>query len=182
MTEEPDDATPADGAAERDTHSGLPAGDHEYDDESATPTGQVVLAQGTFDLLHPGHLHYLSEAAAHGEELHVIVARRENVTHKPTPVCPDRQRRDVLDALAVVDEAHVGHPTDYFVPVERIDPDVIVLGFDQHHDADAIRAQLRERGLDAAVTRATGRDPAYDGEILSTNEIVDRLVEREQTE
>jgi len=31
-------------------------------------------------------------------------------------VCPDQQRRDVLDALAVVDAAHVGHPDDYFVP------------------------------------------------------------------
>lgn len=139
----------------------------------------VVLAQGTFDVLHPGHLHYLSEAAAHGEELHVIVARRENVSHKAKPVCPDRQRRDVIDALEMVDEAHVGHPDDYFVPVERIDPDVIVLGFDQHHDEDAIRRQLRERGLDTEVTRATARDPAYDGEILSTGTIVDRLVERE---
>jgi FAD synthetase len=137
----------------------------------------VALAQGTFDILHPGHLHYLSEAAAHGDELHVIVARRENVTHKEPPVCPDRQRRDMLDALDIVDEAHVGHPEDYFVPVAEIDPDVIVLGFDQHHDDEAIREQLRERGLDAEVTRATARDPAYDGEILSTHEIVDRLID-----
>lgn len=151
------------------------------DTDDATATHRVVLAQGTFDLIHPGHLHYLSDAAAHGDELHVVVARRENVTHKPTPVCPDRQRRDVLDALAVVDEAHVGHPDDYFVPVERIDPDVIVLGFDQHHDADAIREQLRDRGIDCEVTRATARDPAYEEEILSTNEIVDRLVDREES-
>ncbi|MEZ3143935.1 adenylyltransferase/cytidyltransferase family protein [Halobaculum sp. MBLA0143] len=149
------------------------------DTDEAAATNRVVLAQGTFDLIHPGHLHYLSEAADHGDELHVVVARRENVSHKPTPVCPDRQRRDVLDALAVVDEAHVGDPDDYFVPVERIDPDVIVLGFDQHHDGDAISEQLRDRGLDCEVTRATGREPDYDGEILSSNEIVDRLVERE---
>ena len=32
-----------------------------------------VVAQGTFDLLHPGHLHYLEEAASIGDELHVIV-------------------------------------------------------------------------------------------------------------
>ncbi len=148
------------------------------DEPDDTADSRVVLAQGTFDLIHPGHLHYLSEAAAHGDELHVVVARRENVSHKPTPVCPDRQRRDVLDALAVVDAAHVGHPDDYFVPVERIDPDVIVLGFDQHHDPDAIRDQLRDRGLDCEVTRGSARDPAYDGEILSSNEIADRLVER----
>lgn len=136
-----------------------------------------ALAQGTFDLLHPGHLHYLEEAAKHGDELHVIVSRSANVTHKPAPVCPDRQRRDVVAALSIVDEAHLGHPEDYFVPVREIDPDVIVLGFDQHHDEEGIRAALRERGLDADVVRATGRKPRYDGEMLSTNEIIRKLLE-----
>ncbi|QLG26677.1 FAD synthase [Halorarum halophilum] len=137
-----------------------------------------ALAQGTFDILHPGHLHYLEEAADRGEELHVIVSRAKNVTHKSAPVCPDRQRRDMVGALSIVDEAHLGHPEDFFVPVREIDPDVIVLGFDQHHDDDAIRTALRDRGLDAEVVRASAREPRYDGELLSTKEIVAKLVER----
>ena len=28
-----------------------------------------VVAQGTFDVLHPGHLHYLADAAAMGDAL-----------------------------------------------------------------------------------------------------------------
>jgi FAD synthetase len=136
-----------------------------------------VVAQGTFDLLHPGHVHYLREAAAHGDELHVIVARRQNVSHKAPPVLPDRQRRDVVAALGVVDHARVGHPRDFFVPIEEIDPDVIVLGHDQHHDGDAVRASLADRGLDCEVTRASALAPRYDGELLSTGRIVDRVVE-----
>lgn len=139
-----------------------------------------ALAQGTFDILHPGHLHYLEEAADRGEELHVIVSRATNVTHKPAPVCPDRQRRDMVGALSIVDEVHLGHPEDFFVPVREIDPDVIVLGFDQHHDDEAIREALRERGLDAEVVRASGREPRYDGELLSTKEIVAKLVEEHE--
>ena len=135
-----------------------------------------VVAQGTFDIIHPGHIHYLSEAASMGEELHVIVARRENVTHKEPPVLPDRQRRDVIDALEVVSEAHLGHTEDIFVPIERIDPDVIVLGHDQHHDADAIRDALAGRGIDCAVERASGREPRYEDELLSTGRIVDRIL------
>jgi FAD synthetase len=77
-----------------------------------------VIAQGTFDILHPGHVHYLEEAAAMGDELHVIVARRSNVTHKARPILPDEQRRDMVAALATVDEAHLGHPEDSFVPIE----------------------------------------------------------------
>ncbi|WP_435335706.1 adenylyltransferase/cytidyltransferase family protein [Haloarchaeobius sp. TZWWS8] len=141
---------------------------------TGTPT--TVIAQGTFDLLHPGHLHYLSEAAALGDELHVIIARRENVTHKKKPILPDRQRRDMVDALEMVTEAHLGHTEDIFVPIERIDPDYIVLGHDQHHDEDAIAEALAARGIDCAVRRASARDPAYDGELLSTGRIIDQVL------
>jgi len=136
-----------------------------------------IVAQGTFDLIHPGHIHYFSEAAAMGDELHVIVARRENVTHKERPVLPDRQRRDVVGALDMVTDAHLGHREDIFVPIERIDPDVIVLGHDQHHDADALRDALAGRGIDCEVDRASAREPRYDDELLSTGRIIDRILE-----
>ncbi|KTG17169.1 adenylyltransferase/cytidyltransferase family protein [Haloferax profundi] len=137
-----------------------------------------VIAQGTFDILHPGHVHYLSDAKAMGDELHVIIARRENVTHKPKPILGDRQRRDMVAALDVVDEAHLGHPDDIFVPIEEIAPSVIVLGYDQHHDEEALEAALAERGIDCEVARATPRDPSSDDEVLSTGRIIDRIVER----
>ncbi|MDR5657110.1 adenylyltransferase/cytidyltransferase family protein [Halodesulfurarchaeum sp. HSR-GB] len=141
-----------------------------------------VVAQGTFDIVHPGHLHYLQEAKAMGDELHVIVARRQNVTHKEPPVLSNRQRRDVIAALETVDVAHVGHETDIFAPIEEIDPDVIALGFDQHHDADGIREALAERGIDCRVDRVTGREPRYDEEILSTGAIIERILEQRGSE
>ncbi|GAD52471.1 FMN adenylyltransferase, type 3 archaeal [Halarchaeum acidiphilum MH1-52-1] len=137
-----------------------------------------VVAQGTFDLLHPGHVHYLSEAKAMGDELHVIVARRENVTHKDRPVLPNRQRRDMVRALDPVDAARVGHPRDIFAPIEDIDPATIVLGYDQHHDAAAIEDELAARGVDCDVRRASARDPTYEDELLSTGAIVDRVLEQ----
>ncbi|WP_256299395.1 adenylyltransferase/cytidyltransferase family protein [Haloarchaeobius salinus] len=142
-----------------------------------TDTSTTVIAQGTFDILHPGHLHYFSEAASLGDELHVIIARRENVTHKQKPILPDRQRRDMVAALEMVDEAHLGHTEDIFVPIERIDPDCIVLGHDQHHDEAAIADALASRGIDCEVRRASAREPKYDGELLSTGRIVDRILE-----
>jgi FAD synthetase len=143
-------------------------------EEDGTAT---VIAQGTFDILHPGHLHYLNDAARMGDEVVVIIARRENVTHKNPPVLPDEQRREMVDALDPVDRAILGHPRDIFVPIERIDPAVIVLGHDQHHDPDAIKGELNRRGIECEVRRASAREPRYDGELLSTGEIVDRIVE-----
>ena len=137
-----------------------------------------AVAQGTFDLLHPGHVHYLREAAAMADELHVIVARSSNVSHKAEPVLPARQRRDVVEAIDAVDEAHLGHESDIFVPIERIDPDVIVLGYDQHHDEDALRAALADRVIDCDVARAGPREPKYEDELLSTGRIIERILNR----
>ncbi|PSQ41797.1 FAD synthase [Halobacteriales archaeon SW_5_68_122] len=137
-----------------------------------------AVAQGTFDLLHPGHLHYLEEAADMAGELHVIVARSANVTHKPEPIVPDRQRREMVAALEAVDEARLGHTEDFFVPIRDIDPDVIVLGHDQHHDEGALSAMLEEEGIDCAVARASARDGDGDGELLSTGRIIEQVCER----
>lgn len=139
---------------------------------------RTVIAQGTFDVLHPGHVHYLEEAAAMGDELVVIVARKANVDHKAKPICPASQRRDVVGALEAVDEAILGHEEDIFVPIEEIDPEVIALGHDQHHDDDAIATELEDRGIDCTVERASAREPASEEELLSTRLIVERILER----
>jgi FAD synthetase len=138
----------------------------------------TVIAQGTFDILHPGHVHYLAEAASMGSELHVVVARHENVTHKAKPVLPEGQRREMVDALEVVDHAHLGHTEDIFVPVERIDPDVIALGYDQHHDAASLKLALAERGIDCEVRRASARDRRHEAELCSTGDIIERILNR----
>jgi FAD synthetase len=134
-----------------------------------------VVAQGTFDILHPGHVHYLREAAAMGDRLHVIVARSPNVTHKPDPVVPVDQRVEMVGALDPVDEARKGHPEDIFVPIEELEPAVIALGYDQHHDEEAIAAALADRGIDCELRRASARDPAAD-ELLSTGDIIEKVV------
>jgi FAD synthetase len=137
-----------------------------------------VVAQGTFDILHPGHVHYLEEAAAMGEELHVIVAQSDNVTHKADPIVPDKQRVEMVGALNPVDHARLGHPDDIFVPIQEIEPAVIVLGHDQHHDDDAIAKELAERGIDCTIRRASARERQYEQEVLSSRRIVERIRER----
>jgi FAD synthetase len=136
-----------------------------------------VVAQGTFDILHPGHVHYLRDAADMGDELHVIVARSVNVTHKAPPVVPDEQRREMVAALKPVDEAHLGHPEDIFVPIERLEPDIIALGYDQHHDAEGLRSALAERGLDCTVRRASALERDADERLLSTGQIIEKVLE-----
>ena len=133
-----------------------------------------VVATGTFDILHPGHIYYLEESRKLGDELHVIVARDANVRHKPRPVIGEAQRLRVIQALRVVDSARLGDADDMFKPIEEIDPAVITLGFNQHFSEEQLRAALKGRGIGAKVVRIG----EYSGDTCaSTRRIIDRILE-----
>jgi FAD synthetase len=112
-----------------------------------------VLSTGTFDILHPGHLLYLEEAKKLGDELWVIVARNSMVNHKSKPILPEDQRLAMVSALRVVDHAMLGDEHDMFKPLEEIHPDIVVLGHDQHFNAEELEEKMMSRGINAKVVR-----------------------------
>jgi len=66
----------------------------------------VVMTNGCFDLLHPGHVGYLEQAAALGDWLIVAVnddASVRRLKGEPRPVNPLEQRMAVLAGLRAVD-------------------------------------------------------------------------------
>lgn len=134
-----------------------------------------VLATGTFDLVHPGHVYFLEQAAALGDELCVVVARASNLDHKAAPVNPAEQRRDVVAALDPVDRAVLGSETSIYEPLRELDPDVVALGHDQGFDADALEADLAERGFDVRVERVGEAEPP-EGLRYASSDIIDRVV------
>lgn len=133
-----------------------------------------VVATGTFDILHPGHIYYLEQSRLLGDELHVIVARDVNVRHKPKPILPEEQRLAMVRALKPVDHARLGDLQDMFRPIEEIRPAVITLGYNQHFREDDIVQALKNKGLEVEVVRI-GR---YNGEwYCSSSGIVERIMQ-----
>ena len=112
-----------------------------------------VVATGTFDIIHPGHLFYLRESKKLGDELFVIVARDANVRHKPRPVIPEEQRRNIVASLKPVDFAVLGDLQDMFRPIREIQPDIITIGYNQHFDIERLKLDLVVHRLDADVVR-----------------------------
>ncbi|MEN6609690.1 MAG: adenylyltransferase/cytidyltransferase family protein [Methanoregulaceae archaeon] len=134
-----------------------------------------VVATGTFDILHPGHIFYLEESRKLGDELYVIVARDANVKHKPTPIIPEEQRRRMVASLRPVDHAILGDLTDMFWPIEKLRPDIITIGYNQHFDEDALKKALLSRNIPAKVVRI-GK---FGDEVLCSSRcIVQRIVDR----
>lgn len=119
-----------------------------------------VVATGTFDILHPGHVLYLSEARKLGDELYVIIARDDTIKHKRKPLLPEQQRLSMVKSLRCVDHALLGSTEDMFKPIKEIDPDIIALGFNQHWDENELQKKLKENGLKAKVVRIQRSDPS----------------------
>lgn len=134
-----------------------------------------VLATGTFEFLHPGHLHFLSEARKLGDELVVLVARDSMIRHKPKPIIPERQRLEMVSALRMVDRAVLGSERDIFEPLHEIQPDVIALGYDQKFDEKELTEQLKMRGFDVEVVRITSRRGCS---LCSSASITERVLKR----
>ena len=140
---------------------------------------KTVVATGTFDLLHPGHLYYLEESRRLGDELYVIIARDANVRHKPRPVIPEDQRMKMVGALKPVDHAVLGDLHDMFRPIREIQPGIITIGFNQHFDEAKLVADLRSRGIGSEVVRID----QYPGDSCSsTSRIIRKVLEQYREE
>lgn len=118
-------------------------------------TAKRIVIAGTFDILHPGHVFLISEAAKLGEVI-VVVARDENVVHaKGHPVIvPEQQRLFMVQALRGVSKATLGKPgRDFLAIIEELQPDILLLGPNQNMSIDYVREELARRGLKIRVMR-----------------------------
>ena len=113
------------------------------------------MCAGTFDIIHPGHLYYLSEAKKYGNKLVVVVARDDTSQNfkgkKPTH--NEKQRLEAVRMLEIVDEAVLGHHGNIFEIIEEIKPDVICLGYDQKVQKQELEEELKKRNIKAEVIR-----------------------------
>ncbi len=141
---------------------------------------KVVVASGTFDLLHLGHVRFLEEAKKAGgkdAELIVIVARDSTVKARKgkTPVMPEDQRRALVESLRVVDEAILGLE-DFSIEkvIEKIKPDVIAVGYDQNGIKREVLKAI-EKKKDSIQVAKIGRFGKR--ELDSSSKIMRKIVE-----
>ena len=152
-------------------------------DDAGKERKKIVLAEGTFDLLHYGHVYYLTNAKKAGGEnskLVVIVARDKTVERLKgrKPIIPEEQRRAIVEALKVVDEAILGYEEMNMAKViEKIKPDVIALGYDKEEVEKKLKKYIREKNLSVKVVRIgrfKGKEPS------SSSHIKKKIIEEYQ--
>jgi len=112
------------------------------------PNVYKVLVAGTFDILHPGHLHFLNKAFELGLP-HVVISRDINVLRNKgrPPVMNEQDRLLVVSSLKPVYRAVLGDLEDHLKPLLEIRPDIVLLGPDQPVDENNLVKELEKRGL-----------------------------------
>ena len=131
---------------------------------------RVVFANGCFDLLHHGHIHYLSEARSLGHCLIVgLNSDRSvrNIKGKGRPLLSQGARAELLAALCFVDGVVIFDEDNPLALIEYLRPQVLVKGADWSED-EIIGADI--------VKKAGGevkRIPLVHG--ISTTEIIRRV-------
>lgn len=106
----------------------------------------VVFTNGSFDLLHVGHLTYLTEARRQGDVLIVGLNSDASVKRykgEQRPIVPERERALILLGLKPVDYVVLFDEDEPKALISELLPDVLVKGEDWAHyvsGADLIEA------------------------------------------
>jgi len=132
---------------------------------------KTVVATGVFEVIHPGHILYLTEAKKLGDRLIVIVACDETARErKRHPIVGEKQRSEVVSALKPVDGVVVGEKGDMINTIEKIKPGIIALGFDQDFDETDLQSKLIKRNLKTKVVRIKAH---WSGQLNQTKKIIE---------
>ena len=112
-----------------------------------------ILLFGTFDHLHPGHEFLMREAMKRGD-VTVIIARDANVRRIKgrDPLLSEDARAKALTKSFPKISVLLGDPDDFLRPVRSVQPDLILLGYDQK-----LPPGVREEDLPCSTERL----PAY---------------------
>lgn len=132
--------------------------------------GRVVFTNGVFDLLHPGHIRYLSDARALGDALIVGVNSDRSVRANKgpaRPITPEGERAELLASLRCVDAVTVFDEDTPHALIAAVEPDILVKGADWGADTIVGRDIVEARG--GSVVRV----PLADG--FSSTRLIDRV-------
>ena len=133
---------------------------------------KIVLANGAFDMLHVGHLRYLTDAKKYGNVL--IVAINSDASVKLSkgenrPVIGENERVEIISALEVVDYVTLFDEKDVSRVIKLLKPDFHAKGTDYSADSVPEKKIVEKYGGKVIITG--------DHKDHSTTDIISKLKE-----
>jgi rfaE bifunctional protein nucleotidyltransferase chain/domain len=134
---------------------------------------RIVFTNGCFDIIHPGHIRYLSAARELGDVLVVAInsdASVRIIKGPKRPILGQQARAELVAALECVDLVLVFDEDNPLRVIQKLLPDILVKGGDWA--ADEIIGSDVVKNAGGEVKRI----PFVTG--FSTTDIINRVVER----
>ena len=127
---------------------------------------KIVFTNGCFDILHVGHVKYLKQARRLGDVLIVGLNSDRSVSAiKPgRPVNSEKNRAEVLAALAAVDYVVVFREKTPYSLIKALKPDILVKGGDWK----------KEEIIGSDIAKETYSLPYVKG--ISTTRIIEKIL------
>jgi rfaE bifunctional protein nucleotidyltransferase chain/domain len=136
----------------------------------------VVLAHGTFDLLHLGHVKHLQAAAKEGDVLIVTVTADRFVNKGPgRPIFSEHMRAEMLSSLECVNYVGISDAPSSEAVLQAIRPNVYVKGSDYINSDDDVTGKIvAERKM---VEKHGGRIAFTQDITFSSTSLINRHVD-----
>jgi rfaE bifunctional protein nucleotidyltransferase chain/domain len=133
-------------------------------DELRAQGKRLVQCHGTFDLLHPGHIHHLEEARALGDLLVVTVTAEKFVNKGPgRPFFNDELRARSLAALVCVDHIVIVPHAAAVEAIECVKPAIYCKGKEYADPANDVTGNIAD---DLATVEKLGGEVHYLGSVV----------------
>ena len=98
---------------------------------------------GTFDILHKGHLNFFEQAKQYGDQLIIVIARDKTVKEVKGKLSKHNERerlKKVKEKLKNFNTKVIfGQIINKHKVIEKYQPDIICLGYDQRHFLDKLK-------------------------------------------
>jgi cytidyltransferase-like protein len=125
---------------------------------------RIVQCHGTFDLLHPGHIHHLEEAGALGDALVVTITGEKYVNKGPgRPFFNDQLRAESLAALRCVNYVVVIPYPTAVEAIECVRPAIYCKGKEYANPDNDVTGNIAD---DIATVRAHSGEVHYLGSVV----------------
>ena len=133
---------------------------------------RVVFTNGCFDIIHRGHVEYLSKAKALGDIL--IVAVNSDVSTRrikgdKRPIVPEKDRAFIVENLSPVDYVVLFNEDTPYEIIKALVPDILVKGADWKKD-DIVGKDIVEKAGGTVSTIEFVQDK-------STTNVIERVLQ-----
>ncbi len=98
---------------------------------------------------------FLLQAKQYADDLYIVLAREKTIIDMKgkKPKYSEKERKQHLEITGIPTKVFLGNVGDKYKVIEKINPDIICIGYDQSSFTNNLQKELKERNLHPRVIK-----------------------------